>query len=98
MKSPAERGVRSVSILIEWENVIPAADDHCLALLRQVGEQIHEVDAEIECLVLFNPHQVQPGLTRSAGHLRRSQIAPLLPVRLVKSHNHASVRLSRCHE
>ena len=66
MESPAERGVRSVSILIEWENVILAADDRCWAMLRQVGEQIHEVDAEIECLVLFNPHQVQEEEVRRA--------------------------------
>ncbi len=60
MESPAERGVRSVSILIEGENVILAADDRCLAMLRQVGEQIHEVDAEIECLVPFNPPRSSP--------------------------------------
>ena len=79
MESPAERGVRSVSILIEWENVILAADDRCWAMLRQVGEQIHEVDAEIECLVLFNPHQIQEEEIRRA--VDRHLVGDGLPAR-----------------
>jgi hypothetical protein len=84
MESLTEHRVKRISILMEWENAILASDDRCCAMLRHVGEQIHALDMQIECLVLFNPQQVNEEEVRQAviHQLVGDSLPPQATVRL----------------
>ncbi len=48
----------SLSILIEWENVLVAAEDRCLRMLGELGKQVGAYDEPCEILILFDPEQI----------------------------------------
>ena len=48
----------TVSVLIEWENVVLSAEDRSAVLLRTLRDQSREVDARFEFLFCYNPEQV----------------------------------------
>lgn len=53
MATPVE-----ISVVVEWENALLAADDRCVFALRQVFRQLGEIDRSAEVIVLFNPEQI----------------------------------------
>lgn len=61
-----------LSILIEWENVLVAAEDRSLRMLEELGRQVGELGDAAEILILFNPDQVPQQAVSEvvAQHLR----------------------------
>lgn len=47
-----------LTILVEWENVLVAAEDRCVRMLEELGRQLSTFDAGVEVLVMFNPEQI----------------------------------------
>lgn len=62
-----ERPEPVVTILLEWENVLVAAEDRCVRMLQELGRQVNAFDGTAEILVLFNPE-----------HIRESEIAQVV--------------------
>ncbi len=58
MPHPAGQTSAELTILIEWENVLVAAEDRCVRMLRELGRQLAQCQSGVEVLVLFNPEQV----------------------------------------
>lgn len=61
-----------LTILIEWENVLVAAEDRCVRMLEELGRQLSAFEAGVEVLVMFNPEQISAEVIEQilAQHLR----------------------------
>lgn len=55
---PPRTDRRVLSILIEWENVLVAAEERSLRMLGELGRQVGAYDGSCEILVLFNPERI----------------------------------------
>lgn len=74
-----------LSILIEWENVLVAAEDRCARMLWELGRQVGAFDGAAEILVLFNPEQIRESEIAKvvAEHLHIPPTANRVSVRTV---------------
>lgn len=79
------RNTRVLSVLIEWENVLVAAEDRCARMLQELGRQVGAFDGKAEILVLFNPELIREyEITKVvAEHLRIPPSSAEVPVRTV---------------
>lgn len=55
-----------ISVIIEWENVLLAEQERCVAMLGQLRQQVLDSRHCIEVLVGFNPEQVDRAIVESA--------------------------------
>lgn len=90
MEAPAQggadhQGLPALSILIEWENVLVAAEDRCARMLRELGRQVGAFAGAAEILVLFNPEQIRESAVAEvlAKHLCFEPRTKNVPVRVL---------------
>lgn len=57
-QQPSGCFVPDLTVLIEWENVLVAAEDRCVRMLGELGRQLGCYEGGVEVLVLFNPEQI----------------------------------------
>jgi hypothetical protein len=76
-----------LTILIEWENVLVAAEDRCVRMLEELAHQISPFDGGVEVLVLFNPEQISGAVIEEvlARHLRITPARRDISVRTVSA-------------
>ncbi len=67
----------TVSIVIEWENVILCDDQRCFAMLRRLGEELRRDTRRSEVIVLFDPRRVARSTIQTAleRHVQRPEAA-----------------------
>lgn len=56
----------AVSVIIEWENVLLAEQERCVAMLTRLRQQILESGQAVEVLVGFNPGQAERAVVTTA--------------------------------
>lgn len=76
-----------LTILIEWENVLVAAEDRCARMLGELGRQVSAFDAGVEILVMFNPEQISADVIEQIleQHLRITPPRPDVSARTVSA-------------
>jgi hypothetical protein len=78
---------RTVSVVVEWENVLLARSERCTAMLRRLAREVQALDSDfsrpLELLVCFDDAEVEEALVAAAVATEIPTTGPHLRWRLV---------------